>query len=280
MLFLGQPSAVNRALARLKYQTTYAFITDTVRVVVLDGERSDAGDDGGDDSFGRGVGSCLDAGDFSSASRRGPGPFVKACFAASANVTVRVGRYAGSSDVVTPPDPLTDNTQLGVAAAVLGLLLVCCLARAATAKLCGWELRGVPADFESDDDSGKEAADGESSSSDDHGNSSDDEDIRGGDDSGDDDDSGGGGDAEGGKLTRRGRAASDRKRRLWASGRVGSPSSLFGASATLEAFRSGAAATGRRASSALGLAKPVEQDDELGTELTARVRSSLNSLCR
>jgi hypothetical protein len=259
MLFLGQPSAVNRALARLKYQTTYAFVTDTVRVVVFDGERSDAGgSDDGDDSLGRGAGSCLDARDFSSASRRGPGPFVKACFAASANVTVRVGRYAGSGDAVTPPGPLTDHAQLGVAAAVLGLLLACCLARGATAKLCGWELRGVPADFESDDDSGKEAAGGESSSSsDDHGSSS----SSGSDDSDDD------GDAEGGKLTRRGRAASERRLRA----------SLFGASATLEAFRSGAVATGRRASSALGLAKPVEQDDELGTESTARVRSSLNS---
>ena len=156
MLFLGQPSSVNRVLKTLKYQTTYAFITDTVEVLVFDGEGKinvEDDDDGADDGYGFGVGSCLETSDFKTVSRRGPGPFTQECFVAYANVTVRVGRYAGSSDTVTPPESLTSNTQLGVAAAVFGLLVVCCMTRLALAKLCGWELRGVPTDFESDDDS-------------------------------------------------------------------------------------------------------------------------------
>lgn len=169
MLFLGQPSSVNRALKTVKYQTTYAFITDTVEVLVFDGERSafsDQSNDGDDedDGYGFAVGSCLEASDFKTVSRRGPGPFAKECFVAYANVTVRVGRYAGSSGTVTPPEALTSNTQLGVAAAVFGLLIVCCMTRIALARVCGWELRGVPTDFESDDDSAHGASGTESGS--------------------------------------------------------------------------------------------------------------------
>ena len=179
MLFLGQPSSVNRALKTLKYQTTYAFITDTIEVLVFDGERSSfsdqSNDDDADDGYGFGVGSCLEASDFKTVSRRGPGPFATECFVAYANVTVRVGRYAGSSDTVTPPESLTSNTQLGVAAAVFGLLIVCCMTRLALAKVCGWELRGVPTDFESDDDSDHGASGTESGSDEGYSDSDDDD---------------------------------------------------------------------------------------------------------
>mmetsp|Transcript_30775 Transcript_30775/g.69067 ORF Transcript_30775/g.69067 Transcript_30775/m.69067 type:complete len:1016 (-) Transcript_30775:364-3411(-) len=95
--FVGQPSSVSDVLASLEYETTFALVADTIKVDVYDGQRTSAGPTHGgwfQDSE-RLAGSCLEATDFRSTSRRGPGPFEFECFRASANVTI----------IAAPPDP-------------------------------------------------------------------------------------------------------------------------------------------------------------------------------
>mmetsp|Transcript_38798 Transcript_38798/g.50210 ORF Transcript_38798/g.50210 Transcript_38798/m.50210 type:complete len:122 (-) Transcript_38798:731-1096(-) len=77
MLFIGQPTAVAEALSSITYQTPYSFITDYITIAIYDGQRSDSytGDDGTD--------TCLEEEDFSTISRRGPGPFSTDCFVVS-----------------------------------------------------------------------------------------------------------------------------------------------------------------------------------------------------
>jgi hypothetical protein len=179
MLFVGQPSAVTTisfsahicliftlilslfiystsllqvasALSQITYQTTYNLITDMLLVEVFDGQRPSSGPGSGnhgdeiDSTF-----TCLEKEDFPSISRRGPGPFEAECFRPRVNVSIEVGKYAGSDLTVIDPD-LSDNRQLGIAAAFFVLLVVFFVLRLLISCLCGWRLRGVPSDWDSD----------------------------------------------------------------------------------------------------------------------------------
>ena len=144
MLFIGQPSAVSRALGSITYKSTYNKVTDVVAVTVWDGEkRSGLIED-------QPARSCLEGFDFPTVSRRGPGPFEVECFVAQFNVSIAVGLYAGT-DTTVAEESLENNTQLGIAVAVFGLIVALCMTRLAMAKMCGWRLSGIPAEWDSDE---------------------------------------------------------------------------------------------------------------------------------
>ena len=150
MVFIGQPSDVSNAISHLSYQSAYSFVVDTLSVRVADGgrrgppETETAVDD-------KAAIDCLDEADFTTASFRGD-PAAPVCFWSTFNLTIRVGKVAGS-DETTQDETIEDNRQLGAAFVIFVVMVMLCLCRICASKMCGWKLVAIPSEWTDDDDS-------------------------------------------------------------------------------------------------------------------------------
>ena len=123
LIFVGQPSDVSQALNRLTYQSTYSFTTDILTIHIADGSRSPiTGFSNGYDIETEvdSILDCLDGVDFITESFRGIESPI--CFRSALNLTIKVGRVAGSEDVVAEED-ISKNRQLSIAGIVFGLMI-------------------------------------------------------------------------------------------------------------------------------------------------------------
>ena len=152
LIFVGQPSDVSQALNRLTYQSTYSFTTDILTIHIADGSRSPiTGFSNGHDIETEvdSILDCLDGVDFITESFRGIESPI--CFRSALNLTIKVGRVAGSEDVVAEED-ISKNRQLSISGIVFGLMICLCILRVFASKICGWKLVAIPSEWSDDDD--------------------------------------------------------------------------------------------------------------------------------